>query len=200
MEKMVLLLSLKMLKQQQTPYANFWKILHSAREWAGLVTRNSWKNSPKKHLRGTSLCLSNERWKRLPKSPLPSASSHQQEESPASRKRITDESEPWNVSSQSCVSVSFSEIPSDPRAQVTRPAGAGRVTRGRRSRDPRARVAEKVPKRNGNDGLAIASIPCFNTIWHLLKPSSYSEIPFQIFRTCDTIAKNNVFLHVHSSI
>ena len=139
-----------MLKQQQTPYANFWKMLHSAREWAGLVIRNSWKNSPKKHLRGTSLCLSNERWKRLPKSPLPSASSHQQEKSPASRKRITDESEPWNMISQSCVSVSFSEIPSDPRAQVTRPAGAGRVTRGRRSRDPRARVAGDVPKRNRN--------------------------------------------------
>ena len=50
------------------------------------------------------------------------------------------------------VSVSISEKVSDPRPRVTRPAPAGRVTAARRSRDPRARVAEYVPERNGNWG------------------------------------------------
>ena len=40
------------------------------------------------------------------------------------------------------VSVSVSEIVSDPRPRVTRPAGAGHTTCGRGSRDPRARVAD----------------------------------------------------------
>ena len=59
----------------------------------------------------------------------------------------------WHFSvSKSEISVFFSEIVSDPRARVTRPAGAGHTTCGRGSRDLRARVAEKVPKRNGNVG------------------------------------------------
>ena len=50
------------------------------------------------------------------------------------------------------IPVSTSEKASDPRARVTRPAGAGHTTCGRGSRDLRPRVAEKVPKRNGNVG------------------------------------------------
>ena len=48
-------------------------------------------------------------------------------------------------------SVSVSEIVSDPRPRVTRPAGAGHTTCGRGSRDLRPRVADNMPKRNGND-------------------------------------------------
>ena len=48
-------------------------------------------------------------------------------------------------------SVSVSEIVSDPRPRVTRPAGAGHTTCRRGSHDLRARVADNVPKRNGND-------------------------------------------------
>ena len=38
------------------------------------------------------------------------------------------------------IPVSLRHIVSDPRPQVTRPAPAGRVTRARRSRDPRPQV------------------------------------------------------------
>ena len=59
----------------------------------------------------------------------------------------------WHFSiSKSEILVFLSEIVSDPRARVTRPAGAGHTTCGRGSRDLRPRVAEKVPKRNGNVG------------------------------------------------
>ena len=58
----------------------------------------------------------------------------------------------WHFSvSKSEISVFFSEIVSDPRARVTRPAGAGHTTCGRGSRDLRPRVADNMPKRNGND-------------------------------------------------
>ena len=44
------------------------------------------------------------------------------------------------------------EIPSDPRPRVTRPAPAGHTTCARGSRDLRPRVADYMPKRNGNNG------------------------------------------------
>ena len=53
------------------------------------------------------------------------------------------------------VSVSVSEIVSDPRPRVTRPAGAGHTTCGRGSRDLRARVADQMLMRNGNKGFGI---------------------------------------------
>ena len=48
------------------------------------------------------------------------------------------------------IPVSLRHIVSDPRPQVARPAPAGRVTRARRSRDPRARVADNLGEKNGN--------------------------------------------------
>ena len=57
---------------------------------------------------------------------------------------------PPECNPMSVIPVFISEKVSDPRAQVARPAGAGRVTRGRRSRDPRARVADFLGDRNGN--------------------------------------------------
>ena len=45
--------------------------------------------------------------------------------------------------------VSNSEKVSDPRPRVARPPPDGHVTRARGSRDPRARVADFLPKQNG---------------------------------------------------
>lgn len=50
------------------------------------------------------------------------------------------------------IPVSLRHIVSDPRPQVARPAPAGRVTRARRSRDPRPRVAGLLGGGNGNCG------------------------------------------------
>ena len=47
------------------------------------------------------------------------------------------------------IPVLMSEILSDLRPRVARPAPAGRVTCARGSRDPRPRVAGKVPRKNG---------------------------------------------------
>ena len=52
----------------------------------------------------------------------------------------------------SAIPVSTSEKASDPRARVTRPAGAGHTTCGRGSRDLRARVADYVLMRNEKMG------------------------------------------------
>ena len=52
-----------------------------------------------------------------------------------------------------------SDIPSDPRARVAWPAGAGRVTCGRGSRDLRARVAGNVRPRNAFERPAIGQRP-----------------------------------------
>ena len=59
---------------------------------------------------------------------------------------------------KSDVSVFLSEFVSDPRPQVTRPAPAGHTTRARRSRDPRARVADFLGKKNGNVGFWIENV------------------------------------------
>ena len=46
------------------------------------------------------------------------------------------------------IPVSLRHIVSDPRPQVARPAPAGRVTRARRSRDLRPRVADNLGEKN----------------------------------------------------
>ncbi len=51
------------------------------------------------------------------------------------------------------------EIPGDPRPRVTRPAPAGHTTCARGSRDLRPRVADKVPKKNGNKPQRNGNVP-----------------------------------------
>ena len=106
----------------------------------------------------------------------------------------------------SCVSVplSYISVPlrhflSDPRAQVTRPAHAGRVTRARRSRDPRPRVAGLLGGGNGNCGnknenrgtLFCGSVSLRRNVPHLARVCEYND------DGTSAVSTNTIFSHKH---